>query len=92
MVVRAPRAPDRKGAPGEFSSPESTSFVLNQQRRELISDRKRSHELEKDSPELPTVSLTWHAGKHKVHKLHHQRYVLSFCADLFLLGIRSTLV
>ena len=29
-------------------------------------------------PEPPTVTLTWHACKYKVHKLH-QRYILHVC-------------
>ena len=28
-------------------------------------------------PESPTVTLTWHACKYKVHKLHQRRYINS---------------
>ena len=34
-------------------------------------------------PESPTVTLTWHACKYKVHKLH-QRYILLFGISLLL--------
>ena len=32
-------------------------------------------QIQQQRPELPTVTLTWHVCKHKVHKLH-QRYIL----------------
>ena len=33
--------------------------------------------VQQQRPESPTVTLTWHACKYKVHKLH-QRYMLNF--------------
>ena len=48
----------------------------NQHTRELISSRKTSlTQTQQQRPEWPTVTLTWHACKYKVHKLHH-RYIL----------------
>ena len=47
----------------------------NQHTRELISVRNTSAaqvQLQQQRPESPTVTLTWHACKYKVHK-HHQR-------------------
>ena len=41
-------------------------------------------------PELPTVTLTWHACKNKVHKLH-QKYILVLfqILDVFFTGHRD---
>ena len=36
---------------------------------------ERLHTCKQQKPELPTVTLIWHACKYKVHKLH-QRYIL----------------
>ena len=44
-------------------------------RRSSISARDTQHKYNNKGPESPTVILTWHACKYKVHKLH-QRYVL----------------
>ena len=33
-------------------------------------------QVQQQRPETPTVTLTWHASKYNVHKLHH-RYILS---------------
>ena len=43
------------------------SDTENQQTRELISTQKMSHKQQR--PESPTVTLTWHASKYRVHKL-----------------------
>ena len=43
---------------------------------------------QQQSPESPTVTLTWHEHKYKVHKLH-QRYILCFL--LFLHNVLSDL-
>ena len=47
--------------------------MQNQHTRELISPRNA--QVQQQSSEWPTVTLTWHACKYKVHKLHH-RYIL----------------
>ena len=69
----------------------ASSSMFNQHTRELISapirntnttrntstlqyEHKYSNK-EHQRPESPTVTLTWHACKYKVHKLH-QRYIL----------------
>ena len=48
--------------------------VQNQQ-RELVSTRKTSHINTTTKTWAPTLTLTWHASKYKVHKLH-QRHIL----------------
>ena len=51
-------------------------FKMNQHTRELISARNTKHKYnKKDLIKSPRVTLTWHACKYKVHKLH-QRYIL----------------
>ena len=48
--------------------------MQNQHTRELISARKTDvTQTQQQRPELPAVTLTWHASKYKAHKLH-QRY------------------
>ena len=47
----------------------------SQHTRELISTRKYVTQVQQQSAESPTVTLTRHACKYKVHKLH-QRYML----------------
>ena len=42
---------------------------------ELTCKEKTSGHKQLQTPELPTVALTWHASKCNVHKLH-QRYIL----------------
>ena len=42
---------------------------------ELISTQNTSHKHNNKKPELPTLTLSWHACKYRVHKLH-QRYIL----------------
>ena len=49
--------------------------MQNQQTRELISAPKDVTQAQQQRPESPTVTLTWHASKHEVRKLH-QRYIL----------------
>ena len=38
-------------------------------------------QIQHQKPEWPTVTLTWHACKYKVHKLH-QRYILTYLYHL----------
>ena len=63
-------------------------LARNQHTRELISARKTSHKhSNKDSS--PTVILTWHASKYKIHKLH-QGYMLvrtRRTSDVLTLGV-----
>ena len=47
----------------------------NQHTRELISTRKTSHKHSNKDLSRLRYTLTWHASKYKVHKLH-QRYIL----------------
>ena len=54
-------------------------LVQNQHRRELNLHSIYITQIQQRRPELPTVTLTWHACKYKVHKLH-QRYILFFSA------------
>ena len=60
-------------------------FCHNQHTRELISARNMQHkhnykdlkyvtQTQQQRPESPAVTLTWHACKHKVHKVH-QKYI-----------------
>ena len=62
--------------PNFGDSSKSLSFTqcnINTQGRELALERR--HTAQQQRPESPTVTLTWHACKYKVHKLH-QRYIL----------------
>ena len=45
-------------------------------------------QVQQQRPESPTVTLTWHACKYKVHKLH-QRYSLRNCikVEVDVLGL-----
>ena len=53
-------------------------YVWNQHTKELISAlRKTSHEQQQQRLQSPTVTLTWHVSKYKLHKLH-QRYSQMF--------------
>ena len=64
------------------------ALVKNQHTRELISTWKNSHKhSNKDPPppQSPTVTLTWHANRYKVHKLH-QRYIWWSLCTLHLLS------
>ena len=54
-------------------------LVTCQRTRELISTQKTPYRMQQQRPESPTVTLTWHASKYKVHKLH-QGYILFICA------------
>ena len=47
---------------------ESTHKEINQRSKEVT-------QVQQQRPESPTVTLTWHASKYKVRKLH-QRYIL----------------
>ena len=50
------------------------SRMLNKQNH-VLTKNKRSKDVtqtQQQRPQSPTVTLTWHAGKHKVHKLHHR--------------------
>ena len=49
--------------------------MQHQHTRELISVPRKSHKRNNKRPESPTVTLTWHACKYEVHKLH-QQYIL----------------
>ena len=51
----------------------NSSNLKNQHTRDLIS-LKNVTQTQRQRPESPTVNLTWHASKYKVHKLH-QRYI-----------------
>ena len=66
-----------------------SALVKNQHTRELISTWKNSHKhSNKDPPpppQSPTVTLTWHANRYKVHKLH-QRYIWWSLCTLYLLS------
>ena len=46
---------------------EETATVQNQHTRQLISARKTVRQTQQQRPESPTVTLTWHACKYKVH-------------------------
>ena len=47
--------------------------MYNQRTRELICARKTSQQRrQQQRPQYPTVTLTWHASKYKVHKLHQR--------------------
>ena len=62
--------------------------IINLKQNEAQSDRAESTDkgvnqrskyvtqVQQQRPESPTVTLTWHACKCKVHKLH-QRYILT---------------
>ena len=56
--------------------------VQNQQTRELIGTWKTSHKRQQRH-ESPTVTLTWHASKYKVHKLHQMYILVEFVYLLF---------
>ena len=47
------------------------SSILNQRSKDVT-------QVQQQRPELPTVTLTWHACKYKVHKFYH-KYILK-CA------------
>ena len=47
--------------------------MQNQHKRELTGTRNTDiTQVQQQRPELPTVTLTWHACKYKVHKLHQR--------------------
>ena len=62
--------------------------MQNQHTRELINTRKASHkhDNDKDLTESPTVTLTWHACKYKVHKLHKRMYLWWSLCTLYTSG------
>ena len=66
--------------------------MQNQHTRELISEKKKITQAQQQRPESPTVTLTWHASKYKVHKLHQRRLdrslLLCLC-DIFQALINS---
>ena len=61
------------------SNKESEMYVLNKylphQHKGVNQRSKDVREAQQQRPESPTVTLTWHACKYKVHKLAH-RYIL----------------
>ena len=58
--------------------------MQNQQTRELIIARKTSHK-QQQRLESPTVTVTWHASKYKVHEQHLVQYINS-CAPVWPSG------
>ena len=61
------------GLHGGFRTSHSKS---NQHTRELISAPKYVIQVQKQKPESPTVTLTWHACKYKTYTELHQRCIL----------------
>ena len=59
---------------------ETTLKEVNQRSKDVTQTQQQR-------PELPTVTLTWHASKHKVHKLH-QKYIL--CVEFMYLDLILT--
>ena len=71
-----------------------TAPVPDQQTKELINARKTQTQQQRS--ESLTVTLTWHASKYKVHKLH-QRYILTelyfvIAFIIFAMDLRRLLV
>ena len=62
MSVLCPKKKSRK------NKVESIRKGVNQRSKDVTQTQQQR-------PESPAVTLTWHAGKYKVHKLH-QRYIL----------------
>ena len=58
------------------------SFSLFEQSNGVNSRSKNVTSAQLQRPESPSVTLTWHANKHKVHKLH-RRYIFGHCVDWF---------
>ena len=56
--------------------------LSNQQQKGVNQRSKDVTQTQQQRLESPTLTLTWHASKHKVHKLH-ERYILWF---RFILG------
>ena len=56
-----------------------------QHSRELISSQNITQE-QQQRPESPTLTLTWHACKHKVHKLHQRSIFILFSSKRQLGG------
>ena len=52
------------------------AVVQNQHTRALINAQKYITQVQQQTPESPTVPLTWHACKYKVHKLHHRCIII----------------
>ena len=52
---------------------DDTGHLTTELREELTGAQKMSYE--NKAAEVPTATLTWHASKYKVHKLHLQ-YIL----------------
>ena len=52
------------------------AVVQNQHTRALINAQKYITQVQQQTPESPTVPLTWHACKYKVHKLHHRCFII----------------
>ena len=73
-----------------YTSVTLVSVTTESTNKTLISARKMSHK-QQQRLELSTVTLTWHASKHKVHTLH-QRYILRmyFCWSLCCVGVTSS--
>ena len=66
-----------------FSFAESTYEWVNKRSKYVT-------QVQQQRPESPTVTLTWHTCKHKVHKLH-QRYILCMLSLHERSGPRSVL-
>ena len=67
--------PASRGARQMIFLPESKHKGVNQRSKYVTQVQQR--------PESPTVTITWHVCKYKVHKLH-QRYSLMFFSFLFV--------
>ena len=48
----------------------TSSTRVNKQGSSLVLERRHT-QTQQQRPESPTISLSWHASKYKVHKLHH---------------------
>ena len=55
---------------------EKIASILESTHKEFNQHLKYVTPVQHQRPELPTVTLSWHVCKYKVHKLH-QRYILS---------------
>ena len=62
-AIRAPFSDEEKKKERERKKEDSTSKGLNQRSKDVT-------QVQQQRPKSPTVTLTWHACKYKVHKLH----------------------
>ena len=64
------------------------AFVQNQHKKEVNERAKDITQTQQQRSESLTVTLTWHASKNKVHKLH-QRYILVVLVENVANTVRS---